>query len=124
MLTLRRSLVMVCLTCIAAWGCARRESRQTVVTFWTIGTEVEKTSELFADFERENPEIRLRVQQLSWGSAHEKLVTAFVGDALPDVIQLGTTWIPELATLGGLEPLDGYVERSREVVARDYFPGV
>ena len=57
-------------------------------------------------FERAHPDLRVRVQQIPWSAAHEKLLTAFVGDSLPDVFQLGTTWIPELAALGALAPLD------------------
>ncbi len=48
-------------------------------------------------------------------AAHEKLLTAFAGDALPDISQLGNTWIPEFATLGALEPLQPYVDASRVV---------
>jgi multiple sugar transport system substrate-binding protein len=31
---------------------------------------------------------------------HEKLLTAFAGDSLPDVCPMGNTWIPEFAALG------------------------
>ena len=37
------------------------------------------------DFEREHPGIRVEVQQLPWTAAHEKLLTAFAGDATPDL---------------------------------------
>ena len=60
---------------------------------------------LINDFERSHPTIHVAIQQWPLSAAHEKLLTAFAGDALPDVSQLGNTWIPELATLGALEPL-------------------
>ncbi|MEX2308873.1 MAG: sugar ABC transporter substrate-binding protein [Pirellulales bacterium] len=92
--------------------------------FWAIGSEVEKIAELFDKFERENPDIGLRVQQIPWLAAHERLLTAFAGEATPDVCQLGNTWIPEFATLGALEPLGAYIDRSPAVDPRDYFPGL
>ena len=58
----------------------------------------------------EHPGIRVRVQQIPWIAAHEKLLTAYVGDATPDLAQIGNTWIPEFAALGALEPLDAWVE--------------
>ena len=51
------------------------------------------------DFERENPGIKVEVQQIPWGAAHEKLLTAHVGRSTPDVAQLGNTWIAEFAAL-------------------------
>jgi multiple sugar transport system substrate-binding protein len=48
------------------------------------------------EFERRYPEIQVKVQQIPWSAAHEKLLTAYAGDAMPDVFQLGNTWIPEI----------------------------
>ncbi|WP_255516281.1 sugar ABC transporter substrate-binding protein [Luteimonas suaedae] len=104
-------------------GCARTTD-QTVIRFWAMGREAEVVSELIADFERENPGIRVRVQQVPWTSAHEKLLTAFAADALPDLCQLGNTWVPEFAVLGALEPLQPYVGRSAVVEQGDYFEGI
>ena len=47
-------------------------------------------------------------------AAHEKLLTAFAGDATPDICQLGNTWIPEFVALGALEPLEPYVAASSD----------
>ncbi|MCL4809072.1 MAG: sugar ABC transporter substrate-binding protein, partial [Thermoanaerobaculia bacterium] len=59
-----------------------------------------------------------------WTAAHEKLITAFVGREMPDVAQMGTTWIPEMAALGAVEPLDARVAASAAVDREDYFPGI
>jgi len=80
--------------------------------------------ELVPEFERRHPDLRVRVQQIPWSAAHEKLLTAFAGGALPDAIQVGSTWIPELVALGALEPLDARIEASTAVRADDFFEGV
>ncbi len=105
-------------------GCGSNEPLRPRLDFWAIGSEVEKIDELFAEFRRQNPEIELHVQQIPWSAAHEKLLTAFAGDATPDVCQLGNTWIPEFGTLGALEPLDAYIRNSRSIDPKDYFPGL
>jgi multiple sugar transport system substrate-binding protein len=75
-------------------------------------------AQLMPQFERETG-IRVEVQQIPWTAAHEKILTAHVGDALPDVSQVGNTWIPELVTVGALAPLD------EKIVPRgDYFAGI
>jgi multiple sugar transport system substrate-binding protein len=89
-----------------------------------MGREGEVVAELVPEFERSHPGIRVKVQQVPWTAAHEKLLTAFVGDATPDVCQLGNTWIAELAALNALAPLDGYVAASSIVRADDYFAGI
>lgn len=68
--------------------------------------------------------MRVKLQRLPWTGAHQKLLTAVVGDATPDVAQLGNTWIPELATIGALDALDQRVQRSQTIAERDYFPGI
>ena len=92
--------------------------------FWGLGREGELVQELVPDFERRNPGIRVRVQQIPWSAAHEKLLTAYAGDALPDLLQLGNTWIPEFVALRALVPLDGRIAGSAAVAADDYFPGI
>jgi multiple sugar transport system substrate-binding protein len=76
------------------------------------------------EFERLNPGVRVRVQQVPWTAAHEKLLTAHVGDATPDVAQLGNTWVPEFAALNALEPLDSYIARSTAISPEAYFSGI
>jgi multiple sugar transport system substrate-binding protein len=51
--------------------------------------------ELVKGFEEEQPGIEVKVQQIPWTAAHEKLLTAYVGDATPDLAQLGNSWIAE-----------------------------
>ena len=104
-------------------GCSA-PPRDTVVRFWAMGREGEVVTELLREFERTHPGIRVEVQQLPWTAAHEKLLTAFAGDATPDVCQLGNTWIPEFAALNALEPLGERVAASAVIDPRDYFPGI
>ncbi|MEP6620230.1 MAG: sugar ABC transporter substrate-binding protein [bacterium] len=108
-----------------ALGCASADGSSTELNVWAFGTEGEALGPMARDFERANPGVHVRVQQIPWTAAHEKLLTAFVGGALPDVAQLGNTWVPEFSALGALEPLDALVARDSTLIPRaDYFPGV
>jgi multiple sugar transport system substrate-binding protein len=89
-----------------------------------MGREAEVAGALLADFEREHPGIRVRIEQLPWSAAHEKLLTAFAGDVLPDVAQLGNTWLPELVALGAVEALGARLGVTPDVAAADYFGGI
>jgi multiple sugar transport system substrate-binding protein len=89
-----------------------------------MGREGEVVAQLLPEFERAHPTIHVKLQQLPWTAAHEKLLTAFAGDTTPDVCQLGNTWIPELVALNALEPLDRHAAGSAVVDAGDYFAGI
>jgi multiple sugar transport system substrate-binding protein len=92
---------------------------------WAFGAEGEALAPIAREFEQRNPGVHVRIQQIPWTAAHEKLLTAFVGGALPDVAQLGNTWIPEFAALHALQPLDARAATDSALVPRsDYFPGV
>src|SRR3989441_936862 len=118
-----RRLAPALLLC-AALGC-RGDARGGVeVELWAMGREGEVVAQLMPEFERRHPSLRVRVQQVPWSAAHEKLVTAYVGGAMPDVFQAGNTWLPELAALDALEPLDDRIARSPALVRGDYFPGM
>jgi multiple sugar transport system substrate-binding protein len=108
---------------IALGGC-RDANAPTTLRLWAMGREGELVTQLIPDFEREHPDIRVTVQQVPWTAAHEKLLTAYVGDATPDLAQLGNTWLPELAALDALAPLDAEIARSQVVRPPDYFPGI
>jgi multiple sugar transport system substrate-binding protein len=119
----RRSSPALALLLLLGLGCARGE-RGSVVEFWALGREGEHVRALVPAFEARHPGVTVRVQQIPWSAAHEKLLTAFVGDALPDVIQLGNTWIPEFAALGALEPLEPWLAKTPGLDMRDFFAGV
>jgi multiple sugar transport system substrate-binding protein len=92
--------------------------------FWAMGAEGERVAQMMPEFERENPGIHVRVQSMPWTAAHEKLLTSFVGEATPDVAQLGNTWVPEFSAIRALEPLDSFVRRSPSVNRDAFFHGI
>ncbi len=116
---LLRTLGMIALLVLAACS-PKRE----VVTFWAMGREGEVVTALLPEFERLHPGTQVVVQQLPWSAAHEKLLTAFAGDATPDVAQMGNTWIPEMVALRALEPLGAQIANSKLIAPQDFFPGI
>jgi multiple sugar transport system substrate-binding protein len=89
-----------------------------------MGREGEVLSQLMPAFEKLHPEIGVDVQQIPWTAAHEKLLTAYVGEATPDIAMLGNTWVPEFVALDALEPLDSLASSSSVVRRDDFFDGI
>src|SRR3546814_11451269 len=88
-----------------------------------MGFEGQQVARLLPEFERRNPGIHVDLQQMPVLSAHEKLLTAFAGDSLPDVTPLGNTWIPEFALLDALAPLAERLTATPGDDVADYYPG-
>jgi multiple sugar transport system substrate-binding protein len=110
---------------LLAVGCGQGGADgRTTVRFWGFGREGEVVRELVPAFEKRHPDIHVEVQQIPWTAAHEKLLTGFVGDATPDVAQLGNTWIPEFVSLHALAALDGRIARSPAPYRKDSFSGI
>lgn len=124
-LALSRGRIQLALSCLALLlGCGGASDGAAVIEFWAMGREGEVVEQMMPAFERRHPGIRVRVQQIPWSAAHEKLLTAYVGGAMPDIFQAGNTWLPELVALGALEPLDERLATSRSVERDDYFAGI
>jgi multiple sugar transport system substrate-binding protein len=105
-------------------GCDPAANQPITIEFWAMGQEGERVQALLPEFERRHPGLRVRVQQLPWSAAHEKLLTAYAGGAMPDLFQLGNTWIPEFVALRAIEPLDERLRSWPEAALADYFPGI
>jgi multiple sugar transport system substrate-binding protein len=116
----RYGILILLALLLASCGQGSADQR-TTVRFWAFGREGEVVRELVPEFERRHPQIRVEVQQVPWTAAHEKLLTAFVGDATPDAAQLGNTWVPEFVSLGALAQID---ERLTAPLRADSFPGI
>src|SRR5258708_5534626 len=117
-----RSLGPVFILMLLVLSCtAHRESREHL-EFWGLGREGEVVKDLIPEFERRNPGIKVTVQQIPWTAAHEKLLTADVGESTPDLAQMGNTWIPEFVAMRALADLGPFADAV--IDKRDYFAGV
>ncbi|MFZ5852819.1 MAG: sugar ABC transporter substrate-binding protein [Actinomycetota bacterium] len=88
------------------------------VTVWAMGTEGEKLPVLARDFMAANPGIKVSVTPIPWDGARDKIATAIAGRQTPDVGLIGTTWMAEFASAGGLDPTPAGL-----VATSSFFPG-
>ncbi len=100
-------------------GCGRNDGR-TRLQFWAMGNEATNVPQLIPRFEALNPGIEVVVQALPWTAAHQKLLTAYAGSSLPDVSQIGNTWVSELTAIGALSPTPAFAAD----LLTDQFPAV
>lgn len=105
-------------------SCSSNKESKTVLTFWAMGAEGEYIQKLIPEFERRNPDIKVKVQMIPWTAAQEKLITAYASDNAPDAFQLGNTWIPQFSALNAIEELSNYINSSEQIKKENYFEGI
>ena len=118
------SVAILFFTTFFFFSCSPINNREKIITFWALGAEGENVQKLVKEFEQLHPDIHVHVQQIPWTAAHEKLLTAFAGNSMPDIFQLGNTWVPEFHVLNALEPLDKWIAGSHSIKSENYFSGI
>lgn len=113
----RQMLAAAAIAPLALAGCARRAHSD--LDFWAMGAEAENMADLLGSIPRRGLP-RVRVQPLPWSAAHEKLLTSYAGGSLPDLGQIGNSWIAELAAIDAIEPVPADLEH----LVDGQFPGV
>ncbi len=81
------------------------------VTFWHAysadSPEVDTLENtIIPAFEQLHPDVDVQSVPVPYDDLHQKLVTAVAGGELPDLVRSDIIWVPELANLGVLVPLD------------------
>jgi len=77
--------------------------------FWT-DPAIKPTIEQFAaEYEKANPNVKIKLTDLTWANGHEKIVVAFSSGTAPDIIELGSDWVPEFSHAGQLANITSFV---------------
>lgn len=67
------------------------------LTIWAMGNEGDLLGDFVKGFEKENPDVKVKVTAIPWSSAHDKLQTAIAAGNGPDLAQMGTTWMADFS---------------------------
>ena len=102
MITRRQLVAGAAVLPLGLAACSRRAIGG--LDLWAMGAEAEHLPTLLAGLPGGAPK-DIRIQPLPWSAAHEKLLTAFAGGSLPDLGQVGNSWIAELTAIGAIQPV-------------------
>jgi len=79
-------------------GCAPERHEIVFWQFWPA----EVVQPLLDRFEKENPGLRVRMEQLTWQNGLEKITAAIAAGNEPDLCEMGSTWMPRMLESGRL----------------------
>ncbi|MBU1026985.1 MAG: sugar ABC transporter substrate-binding protein [Candidatus Margulisbacteria bacterium] len=95
-------------------GCApKKKDDGKTVQMWVMPNSVEPVADLerlLKPFEEETG-IKVVITSVDWGAAWSKITTAATSGDVPDLVQVGSTWVSAISGMGALEPF------SKEAIA-------
>ena len=78
---------------LVAGACAPRAPKKTEIVFWQFWP-ADVIDPLLRKFEAENPGLSVRMEQLTWDSGKDKILAAVASGTVPDLCELGSTYMP------------------------------
>lgn len=94
------------------------------IEFWTMQlkpTFTEYIEGVIADFEEENPDIKVKWVDVPWGDMEKKILSAVSSETAPDVVNLNPQFASQLAELDALVNMDEVVSDEKK---QEYFEGI
>lgn len=76
---------------------------------------------LAQDFMKERPDVRIDMEFVGWDALWDRIVTSIAAGNAPDVIYIGSRWVPALADMGAIVPLDEFITKEKYDL---YYPAV
>jgi multiple sugar transport system substrate-binding protein len=120
-LTMKRGLIRHWMRATVAAALLGGTSAQAgEINFWVSEPGKAKAQTLVEQFEKENPDIKVRLQANPYGGLEGKVLVALRSGIPPDVIEVQSSWIPSYQALGALEELGGTIAES--VPLNDFIP--
>ena len=107
-------LLILPLLFLTLTSCApQKETGQITINMWMMPNSLEPLrdiEETLKPFEDAHPNIKVKVTLLDWGAAWSKITTAATSHDVPDIVQLGSTWVGSISGMGALLDLKDRVK--------------
>jgi multiple sugar transport system substrate-binding protein len=89
---------------LLASGAVAQDARTIQVATHYTEEQAGPLLECFAAYEAEHPGVTVEHQQTAYGDFLQTILTSRVGGTSPDIVNVYSVWVPQLAAAGALEP--------------------
>jgi len=106
---MRKLLCVVTVMAVFLMGVAMAEEVLKVLMPIGGGYTIEDQEAIAREFEKDNPGVKIEMEFVGWAELWNKIITSIGAGAAPDVMYIASRWIPVLADMGAIIPLDEYI---------------
>jgi len=103
---------------LMAWAIATFGAEQVLRVLMPIGGgyTIEDQEALAKEFEQVYPGVKVEMEFVGWAELWNKIITSIGAGAAPDVMYIGSRWVPALADMGAIVPLDEYITEEKRAM--------
>jgi len=115
---LRRTEMLALVVLLMAWAIATFGAEQVLRVLMPIGGgyTIEDQEALAKEFEQVYPGVKVEMEFVGWAELWNKIITSIGAGAAPDVMYIGSRWVPALADMGAIVPLDEYITEEKRAM--------
>lgn len=114
MLSRRFCSIVVVLVLVLAMSSVAMAQQQLRLLLPTGGTYTERDQTAVVEqFMQQRPEVNVQIDFVGWDGLWDRILTSIASGNAPDVMYIGSRWIPVLADVGAIVPLDEYVSQEK-----------
>lgn len=88
---------------------------------WAGTAEFKNYERIIRNFEKDNPDIEVKVEYADWGTYWQKLQTQFAAGTAPDVMRMSGAYLGKFVADGLVANLQPYIDRDSFPIDTDYF---
>lgn len=92
------------------------------VSFWYGGDGDTDIKPIIQDFTKETG-IKVKIQSIPWSQYNDKLLTAAASKSGPDLIDMGTTSVPNFVSSGSLMDISSVIKQDKNLQPDNFFKG-
>jgi multiple sugar transport system substrate-binding protein len=101
------SLIVLLAFAFSVIGCApsQKKDEKIVLKMWVMPNSLEPVKDLeevLKPFLLKHPNLEIKVTAVDWGAAWPKITTAATSGDVPDIVQLGSTWVGTISSMNAL----------------------
>jgi multiple sugar transport system substrate-binding protein len=103
-------------------GAANGSSSQIVLDFWNgfTGPDGKTMEALVRKFQEANPDVRVRMQIIPWGTYYDKLTLSLAFGGAPELFVLHAARLPEYASFGVLREMSGFYQTEHQAPSTEH----
>ncbi len=89
-------------------------AKDTELVFWQFVVPEKEMRKILDEFEKINPHIKVKMQQLNWRDGLDKIITSIATGITFDVCELGSTWVAYFASNELLYDISDYIRNHQK----------